>query len=53
MSKKTPPNSSQDEIDENLRRVYQQTLEEEVPERFRELLAKLKSGPGVSEIDKS
>ncbi len=30
------------EIDENLRRVYQAALTDEVPDRFRELLAKLR-----------
>jgi hypothetical protein len=34
------------QIDENLRKVYQQTLEEDVPERFRDLLRKLREqGP--------
>ena len=28
-------------IDQNLRRVYQETLEEKVPDRFRELLEQL------------
>ncbi len=31
------------EIDENLRRVYQAALIEEVPDRFTELLAKLRA----------
>jgi hypothetical protein len=31
-----------EQIDENLRRVYRKTLEEEVPERFHELLRKLR-----------
>jgi hypothetical protein len=30
------------QIDENLRKVYQQTLEEDVPERFNDLLRKLR-----------
>ncbi len=30
------------QIDENLRKVYKSTLEEEVPERFLDLLRKLK-----------
>ena len=29
-------------IDENLRRVYQETLQEEVPDRFRALLEQLR-----------
>ena len=32
-----------DQIDENLKRVYNDALEEEVPDRFKELLAKLKN----------
>lgn len=30
------------QIDENLRKVYQNTLEEDVPERFHDLLRKLR-----------
>ncbi|MCB1399402.1 MAG: transcriptional regulator [Rhodobacteraceae bacterium] len=30
------------QINENLRRVYEETLTEEIPDRFRDLLAKLK-----------
>lgn len=39
------------QIDENLRRVYQQKIEEGIPDRFQELLQQLKGGdappPGV------
>ncbi len=31
------------QIDENLRKAYQAVLTEEVPDRFRELLARLKA----------
>ena len=31
-----------EQIDENLRRVYQNTLEESIPERFQDLLRQLK-----------
>ena len=31
-------------IDENLRRVFQETLDQEVPERFQTLLAQLRAG---------
>lgn len=34
------------DIDEHLRRVYQITLDEEVPERFRTLLAQLRERDG-------
>jgi hypothetical protein len=30
------------QIDENLRKVYEKTLEEDVPERFHDLLRKLR-----------
>lgn len=29
-------------IDENLKRVYQETLEEDIPDRFRDLLEQLR-----------
>jgi Anti-sigma factor NepR len=39
-----------EQIDENLKRVYRDSLSEELPDRFRELLAQLKAkdgnGPG-------
>lgn len=36
------------QIDENLRRVYDEVLTEEVPDRFLELLAKLNSAHPVA-----
>ena len=30
------------QIDENLRRVYQQTVQEDIPDRFHDLLRKLR-----------
>ena len=35
-----------DQIDENLRRVYQEMLEAELPDRFRDLLSQLKDKEG-------
>ena len=35
-----------DQIDENLKRVYAAALNEELPDRFRDLLAQLKSREG-------
>ena len=40
MSENTRPSVRQ-QIDENLRRVYQETLQEDVPDRFAELLKRL------------
>lgn len=39
------------QIDENLKRVYQETLEENIPDRFRDLLAQLRrqDEPGEDE----
>lgn len=41
------------QIDENLKRVYAQALSEELPDRFKDLLAQLKSGalPGGQKPD--
>jgi len=35
-----------EQIDENLKRVYEDTLKEEVPDRFKQLLAQLKAKEG-------
>lgn len=35
-----------EQIDENLKRVYAAALNEELPDRFRDLLAQLKAGEG-------
>lgn len=35
--------SSKMQIDENLRRAYQDVLDDEIPERFRDLLAQLRA----------
>lgn len=43
-SKPKSPVSQQ--IDENLKRIYEQTLNEEVPDRFAELLSKLRQKSG-------
>ena len=42
MSKKSSSDNMTRQIDENLRRVYKETVEEEIPERFQQLLQKLK-----------
>lgn len=36
-----------EQIDENLKRVYAATLNEELPDRFRDLLAQLKGKEGT------
>ncbi|WP_341368708.1 NepR family anti-sigma factor [Yoonia sp. BS5-3] len=42
MSRKPLKQQVEREIDENLRRAYQRILEQEVPDRFLELLDRLK-----------
>jgi hypothetical protein len=42
MTRSDDKSSPKRQIDENLRRVYQEALDEAVPDRFKELLAKLK-----------
>ncbi len=38
----TQKKTSQMQIDENLKKVYQEVLEDEIPDRFRDLLAQLR-----------
>ena len=51
MSKDERGDPTDDHIDQNLKKVYEEVLNEELPDRFKDLLAKLKSGetPGSSE----
>lgn len=41
------------QIDENLRRVYQESVEEEVPDRFVDLLKRLKEKQGGGHGEKA
>jgi len=41
MAEKTPKSSLRKDIDENLKRIYDDALKEEVPDRFKQLLAQL------------
>ena len=43
MSDKKDKPTLRNSIEENLRKVYQEMLEEEVPDRFKQLLAQLKA----------
>ncbi|KEO54282.1 hypothetical protein TP2_04985 [Thioclava pacifica DSM 10166] len=38
--------SIREQINENLKRVYEEALQEEVPDRFKDLLAQLKAKEG-------
>ena len=42
MPHKKPSSSMQQQIDENLKRVFQEKVDEELPDRFKQLLARLK-----------
>lgn len=44
MGKSPPPKSGYGEIDESLRRAFEEVLNEGVPDRFSQLLEQLKSG---------
>ncbi|MDQ1849666.1 NepR family anti-sigma factor [Gemmobacter fulvus] len=43
MSKSQTNSNVQQQIDENLKRVYDEALKEEIPDRFKQLLAQLKA----------
>ena len=43
MADDTPKSSLRKDIDENLKRIYEDALKEEVPDRFKRLLAQLKA----------
>ena len=43
MTKKPSTSNLDDSIDENLRRVYQSVIQEDVPDRFKDLLDQLKN----------
>lgn len=42
MHKRDDSTEPQDLIEENLKKVYQETLEQDIPDRFKVLLARLK-----------
>lgn len=42
MDKNDKPSTLKEQIDENLRRVYQEALQEKIPDRFQELLDQLR-----------
>lgn len=42
MDSKKPKSNLEQQIDENLKKVYRKTIEEDVPDRFMDLLAQLK-----------
>ncbi len=42
MANNEPNSGTRKQIDDNLRRVFQEKVEEEVPDRFKDLLAQLR-----------
>ena len=49
MGSENTKSSGQSQIDENLKRVFQQTLDEDIPDRFKNLLNQLKDQERGSE----
>lgn len=43
----SPPKRTGHLIDQNLRRAFQEIEEEELPDRFKDLLARLQSGENI------
>jgi len=48
MTQDQEPTMAHSEIDANLRRAYDKVTQQQIPERFRELLARLRAGETVS-----
>lgn len=46
MSQNNPKSKIRDQIDENLKRIYDETLNEEIPDRLTQLLEKLRQKSG-------
>lgn len=46
MSKDDPSEKTRQQIDENLRRVFQEQVDQDLPDRFKDLLAQLKKQDG-------
>lgn len=53
MNNKPSKSKVAEEIDANLRRVYEEVLKDEVPDRFSDLLSRLKSGETAPKISDS
>ncbi|MEM7640916.1 MAG: NepR family anti-sigma factor [Pseudomonadota bacterium] len=52
-SNEHPPQAVADQIDENLRRVFQEDLNQELPDRFKDLLAQLRDSNEGKDEDPS
>ncbi|MGO4915199.1 NepR family anti-sigma factor [Pseudogemmobacter sp. W21_MBD1_M6] len=52
MAQKKPNQNVQRQIDENLRKVYQEKVEEALPDRFQKLLQQLKEQEKAKEGEK-
>lgn len=53
MPKNSPEVRLRNEIDKNLKRVYEETLSEDIPDRFKVLLEQLRNAPPKGDQDPS
>ncbi len=51
MSKSNPKSAIRAQIEENLKRIYDETLQEQIPDRLTELLAQLRAKAGPKPAD--
>tara|TARA_R110001606_G_scaffold348417_1_gene497944 strand:+ start:328 stop:498 length:171 start_codon:yes stop_codon:yes gene_type:complete len=51
MARKTDPSKTSQQIDENLKRVYDDALQEKLPERFLDLIRRLKDADNARRQD--
>jgi hypothetical protein len=51
MARKTDPSKTNQQIDENLKRVYDDALQENLPEKFLDLLKRLKDADKARQQD--
>lgn len=53
MERRKGPGVSADVIDSNLKEIFQSEVERELPDRFKDLIEKLRSGSGTDDDAKS
>jgi hypothetical protein len=51
MSESNPKSTIRTQIDENLKRIYDETLQEQIPDRLTHLLAQLRAKGGLEPED--
>lgn len=50
MNKPGEPKNLQDQIEKNLKKVFDDIAQEEVPDRFKDLLAQLRASEGKKDV---